>query len=144
LIILTLTIAVVHRASQALLDLNFVPLDVTLRKRLIDLLNTVVCNGKQVYTTNYLVGVGPSLPLYTAWAVLRDSLDTKVKYYLASASTEAPQQLATYDSDFGATDSGLAESWYSAISDLGLLPITAYAAVPGTTSLLTPSLPPYA
>ena len=45
-------------ASQALLDLNFVPLDVTLRKRLIDLLNTVACNNEQAYTTNYLVGVG--------------------------------------------------------------------------------------
>jgi hypothetical protein len=115
-----------------LIELNFVPLDVTLRKRLIDLLNTVVCNNRQVYTTDYLVGVGPSLPLYTAWAVARSSTDIKVKYYLASASTEAAQQLASYDTDFGATDSGLPASWHSLAPDIALLPITAYAAVPGT------------
>jgi hypothetical protein len=104
---------------------------VTLRKRLIDLLNTIQCNNRQVYTTAYLVGVGPSLPLYTAWAVARSSTDTKVKYYLSSASTEAAQQLVSYDTDFGATDSGLSESWQVAIPDLALLPITAYATVPG-------------
>ncbi|ELR22246.1 protein kinase domain containing protein [Acanthamoeba castellanii str. Neff] len=119
-------------ASQALLDLNFVPLDVTLRKRLIDLLNTVACNNEQAYTTNYLVGVGPALPLYTGWSVARSSsLDNKVKYYLASASTEAPEQLASYDSDFGASNSGVNSSWLSTIPDLAVLPITAYATVPG-------------
>lgn len=122
-------------ASQALLDLNFVPLDVTLRKRLIDLLNTVACNNEQAYTTNYLVGVGPALPLYTGWSVARSSsLDNKVKYYLASASTEAPEQLASYDSDFGASNSGVNSSWLSTIPDLAVLPITAYATVPGMTS----------
>jgi len=128
----TIALTAQHSASQALIDLNFVPLDVTLRKRLIDLLNTVVCNNRQVYTTDYLVGVGPSLPLYTAWAVARGSTDVKVKYYLASATTEAAQQLASHDTDFGATDSGLPGSRYSLAPDIALLPVTAYAAVPGT------------
>jgi hypothetical protein len=113
-----------------MIDLNFVPLDVTYRKKLIDLLATVRCNGAQAYTTNFLVGSGPSLPLYTSFAVARSSTTTKLKFYQTTANA-AKQQLITYDSDFGATNNGLSSSWVSQMRDAALLPVTVFAVVPG-------------
>jgi hypothetical protein len=113
-----------------MIDLNFVPLDVTYRKKLIDLLATVRCNGAQAYTTNFLLGSGPSLPLYTSFAVARSSTTTKLKFYETTANG-AKQQLITYDSDFGATNNGLSSSWVSQMRDAALLPVTVFAVVPG-------------
>jgi hypothetical protein len=119
-----------------MINLNFVPLDVTYRKKLVDLLSTVQCNGAQAYTTAYLLGSGPALPLYTSFAVARSSTTTKVKFFETTANA-AKQQLITYDSDFGATNNGLSNSWIKQMPDSTFLPVTAFAIVPGTYTART-------
>lgn len=107
-----------------------VPIDVSLRKNILDLFTSVRCNDEQALATSYLVGAGPSLPLYTAWAVAQSTSASTVKYFEAT-SAQAKQQLRTFDELFGATSNGLEAEWYSAIPDVALVPATIYAIVPG-------------
>jgi hypothetical protein len=113
-----------------MINLNFAPLHVTYRRKLLDLLSAVECNGAQAFSTAFLLGSGPSLPLYTSFAVARSSTTSKIKFY-DSADEVGKLQLVSYDSDFGATDSGLSSSWYNRIPDVAILPVTAFAIVPG-------------
>jgi hypothetical protein len=110
------------------------PLDVSLRKRLVSLLNTVRCNGQQAYSTAYLIGLGAPLSLITSWSVAWSSLDTKMKYYVGT-SNDAKQQLKTYDVDFGLVNDGLSEEWVGQMSDAALMPMAAYAMAPGACLL---------
>jgi ribosomal protein S27E len=107
------------------------PLDVSLRKRLVSLLNTVQCNGQQAYSTAYLVGLGAPTSLLTSWGVGWSSLETKIKYF-QSTSDSARQQLSTYDADFGVVSDGLSAESQSQMSDAVLAPLAAYAMAPGT------------
>jgi hypothetical protein len=114
------------------LEVDFVPLNVSLRKRLIDRLTSVQCNGQKAVTTPYLIGIGPALPLYTSWAVAQSGLASKVKYY-ASTSKEAKENLASHDEDFGTTNDGLSPKWLSLISDVAIMPAAVFAIAPGTS-----------
>ncbi|NEJ83950.1 hypothetical protein GR268_46760, partial [Rhizobium leguminosarum] len=87
--------------------------------------------GETAYTTSYLVGVGSPLPLMTSWGVAWSAQLTKMKYYDGTSYT-AKQQLSTNDVDFGLVSDVLSAEWHSAMSDAALMPITAYALVPGT------------
>jgi hypothetical protein len=114
----------------ALDEVDFVPLNVSLRKRLIDRLVSVQCNGQKAVTTPYLIGIGPALPLYTSWAVAQSGLSAKVKYYV-STSKEAKKNLATGDEDFGTTNDGLSARWLGVMDDVALMPAAAFAIAPG-------------
>jgi phosphate transport system substrate-binding protein len=118
------------RASVLATNSGRVPIDVSLRKNILDLFTSVRCNDEQALATSYLVGAGPSLPLYTAWAVAQSTSASTVKYFEAT-SAQAKQQLRTFDEQFGATSNGLEAEWYSAIPDVALVPATIYAIVPG-------------
>lgn len=119
-----------NRASIEATKINVAPLDVSLRERLVSLLNTVRCNGQQAYSTAYLIGLGAPLSLITSWSVAWSSLDTKMKYYVGT-SYDAKQQLKTYDVDFGLVNDGLSEEWVGQMSDAALMPMAAYAMAPG-------------
>jgi hypothetical protein len=123
-----------NRASTEATKINVAPLDVSLRERLVSLLNTVRCNGQQAYSTAYLIGLGAPLSLITSWSVAWSSLDTKMKYYVGT-SYDAKQQLRTYDVDFGLVNDGLSEEWVGQMSDAALLPMAAYAMAPGARLL---------
>jgi ABC-type phosphate transport system substrate-binding protein len=107
------------------------PLDVSLRERLIDLTSTVRCNGQQAYTTSYLVGTGTPLPLVTSWAVAWSSQESKIKFY-ESTSRVGKTLLVEGNVDFGVVSDGLSSDLIERDSDVALMPITAYALVPGT------------
>ncbi len=111
-------------------NLNFVPMSTALTETLLAQLKTVTCNGEQAYTTAYLVGFGSSLSLFPAWSVAWQSQQTLMKYY-AATSQASKQALRQYEVDFGIVSDGLTPDWYSAMPDVGLLPIIAYAFVPG-------------
>jgi hypothetical protein len=96
----------------------------------IDQLPTVRCNGEQAYTTAYLVGAGPQLPVYTSWAIARTSGTTQLKFF-ESEPTPAKKLLVTYQEDYGATSNGLSATWYSLMPDVALMPVAVYAIVPG-------------
>jgi hypothetical protein len=120
-----------YSVSEVALDeVDFVPLNVSLRKRLIDRLVSVQCNGQKAVTTPYLIGIGPALPLYTSWSVAQSGLSAKVKYYV-STSKEAKKNLATGDEDFGTTNDGLSARWLSLMNDVALMPAAAFAIAPG-------------
>lgn len=123
-----------NRASIEATKINVAPLDVSLRERLVSLLNTVRCNGQQAYSTAYLIGLGAPLSLITSWSVAWSSLDTKMKYYVGT-SYDAKQQLKTYDVDFGLVNDGLSEEWVGQMSDATLMPMAAYAMAPGACLL---------
>ncbi len=120
-----------HRASRAADSVNFVPLDVSLRKGVIDALSTMKCRGQLAFTSAYLVGSGTGLSLFTAWSVARASSTSKMKYY-ESSSEEAKRQLANYDLHYGATSNGLSTEWITQMPDVELMPSAVYALVPGT------------
>jgi hypothetical protein len=111
---------------------NYAPLDVSLRKAVIDALAGISCRGEQAYKTAYLVGAGAPIPLYTAWSVARTSATNKMKFYQTS-STEAKQQLSQYNLHFGISSNGLSEDWYTEMPDVALMPSSVYAFVPGTS-----------
>ncbi len=123
-------------SEVALDEVDFVPLNVSLRKRLIDRLVSVQCNGQKAVTTPYLIGIGPALPLYTSWSVAQSGLSAKVKYYV-STSKEAKKNLATGDEDFGTTNDGLSTRWLSVMNDVALMPAAAFAIAPGAYSFPT-------
>jgi phosphate transport system substrate-binding protein len=106
-----------------------VPIDEGLRKNILDLFPLVQCNGERALAASYLIGAGPPLPIYTAWAVAQSTSAATIKYFEA-ASTQAKQQLLTFDEQFGATGNGLEAEWYTNIPDIVLVPATIYAIVP--------------
>jgi ABC-type phosphate transport system substrate-binding protein len=128
-LLLTIVIVITDRASQEARNINVAPIDVSLRERLISLLNTVECNGKTAYETTYLVGTGTPLPLMTSWAVSWSSQLSKMKYF-EGTSSNAKQQLSSSDVLFGVVSDGLSADWYAEMSDAALMPLTAYALVP--------------
>jgi ABC-type phosphate transport system substrate-binding protein len=129
LLLTIIAIAIIDRASQEARNINVAPIDVSLRERLIGLLNTVECNGKTAYETTYLVGAGTPLPLMTSWAVSWSSQLSKMKYF-EGTSSNAKQQLSSGDVLFGVVGDGLSAEWYAKMSDAAIMPLTAYALVP--------------
>jgi hypothetical protein len=116
--------------SKAAERINVAPLDVSLRKRLIDILATVQCNGEEAYASEFLIGIGTPLPVFPAWANAWGSANRKAKYYDAS-SLQAKEDLVTYVEDFGVTSNGMAQTYYDRMPDVALFPATVFALVPG-------------
>jgi hypothetical protein len=108
------------------------PLDIGLRKKLINQLNGVQCNGQQAFTKAFLVGVGAELSLMTSWSVSWSSDQSKLKYY-QETSTVAKEQLVQYNSDFGVSVNALTDGWVQQMSDVGQIPAAAFALAPGDT-----------
>jgi ABC-type phosphate transport system substrate-binding protein len=117
-------------ADSALRKVKFAPLDTVLATKLLALMNTVQCNSEQAYVTSYIVGTGPAMPIYTSWSVAYAADDVDVKYYTDDDAT-AKQQLVDYDEDFAASSNGLAAAWRDKMPDAALMPVIAYAIVPG-------------
>ncbi|ELR24201.1 serine/threonine protein kinase [Acanthamoeba castellanii str. Neff] len=119
-----------EEASTLAITSGGVPIDVSLRKYIIDRFNDFECNGEKVASTSYLIGTGPPLPLYSAWTVAFSTAQATFKYF-SSTSLQAKEQLIAFGEQFGTTSTGLEARWYEAIDDVALLPATIYAVVPG-------------
>jgi hypothetical protein len=122
-----------HRASALAIENGAVPIDVSLRKSVIEALGSVQCNVEQALETSYLIGTGPPLPIYSAWMAAYSTAEATFKYF-ASTSRQAKQQLQSFDEHFGATGDGLEEKWYAAINDVALAPVIIYALGPGVSA----------
>jgi len=122
-------------AGQAAMNINIAPMAFTLRKRLLGLLNSVNCNGQRAYSTAHLIGSGSPLSIFSSWAVSWSVQQTRMKYYLGT-SADAKEQVSTCDVDFGVVGDGLSDQWYARMPDAGLMPVIAYALVPGTCHIL--------
>ena len=112
-------------------ETSVAPLDVGLRKKLIDLLNTVQCNGEEAFTTSVLVAAGAQLTLINTWASSWSSDQGKLKYY-DDTSANAKAQIVNYNIDFGVSGNALGDGWDQLIEDAAVLPLAALPLVPGT------------
>lgn len=108
------------------------PLDVSLRKQLLVLLNGVRCNGKKAFSSSVLVGTGGQLTLINSWATSWSTNQYKLKFYQTSAAT-AEQQLTDKNVDFGLPADVGASGWRESIADAAVLPLAAFALVPGSS-----------
>lgn len=121
-------------ARTAAFNLGVAPTDASLTKLIIDQMKRVYCNGKQAHSTSFIIGDGLSLSLLTAWTVAHSSENIKFKYYSQADGDEAKRLLTTYNIDFGVVSDRLADTWYTQMPDVVMMPLAAYAVVPGTDS----------
>jgi hypothetical protein len=119
------------RASDKVQDAYVAPIDISLRKRLISRLGTVKCNGEQAYSVSTLVGVGPSLTLFSSWSASWSGQENTMKYY-QSTSAVAKGLLDEDNEDFGVSINGLSTGWSDKTKDVDMIPAAAFAVVPGT------------
>jgi hypothetical protein len=104
---------------------------VQLANKLLNLLDSVYCNGEPAYVTSFLVGSGPAMPIYTSWSVSYSADDVDMKYYTQS-DNEAKQLLVDSSENFAASSNGLSAQWRALMPDATLMPVIAYAIVPST------------
>nr|UDO47407.1 ser/thr kinase [Pandoravirus massiliensis] len=135
-------------ATKAMTALRFAPLDSSLKKRVVDSLEKVLCNYAVSFETDFLIGYGAPLSALTAWVNLWSSTATTAGYYEA-ASADAVAVQNDYGGDFGVTilgargSTGQSASSASsnmavrrtgvdafAVQDLAVVPLAAFALVP--------------
>lgn len=116
-------------ASTVAVETSVAPLDVGLRKKLINLLNTVQCNGEEAFSTSVLVAAGAQLTLINTWASSWSSDQGKLKYY-DDTSANAKAQIVNYNIDFGVSGNALGDGWDQLIEDAAVLPLAALPLVP--------------
>jgi hypothetical protein len=109
---------------------GWAPLTIAYKKRLIDLLVLIQCQDQQALTVAYLIGTGPSLSVYTSWAVASGEQEgATIKFYLSN-SMLAKNRMATNSVDFGATSYVLSQETLHEIGeDVELFTITAFPMV---------------
>jgi hypothetical protein len=115
---------------------NVVPLDVGLRKKLINLLNDVQCNGEGAFSTSVLVSAGAQLTLMNTWASSWSSARRKLEYYQNTGAV-AKAQLASYNIDFGVSGDALGDGWDKVLQDADVIPLAALPLVPGKPPITT-------
>lgn len=94
-----------------------------MRKRLVDLLRKVTCNGRNAYNTAFIVSAGSPLSIFTSWSVGWTAGRTHAKYY-SSTSMEARTLLRRYDVDYAVTTNGLSRLEAAMMPDAVVLPLT--------------------
>lgn len=129
-------------ATKAMAALNFAPLDQSLKKRVVDSLDAILCNYAPSFETDILVGYGAPLSVMTTWVNQRPSTGTKATYYETS-SDDAVGLQSDYGGDYGVTTIGARASTASSDQlagsrrgpralpdDLSVVPLAAFALVP--------------
>ncbi|WBR14733.1 Ser/thr kinase [Pandoravirus kuranda] len=136
-------------ATKAMAALRFAPLDSSLKKRVVDSLESVLCNYAVSFETDFLIGYGAPLSALTAWVNLWSSTATTAGYY-ETPSADAVAVQSDYGGDFGVTilgargsmgqsasssspvDNNVNEAPASAfaVQDLAVVPLAAFALVP--------------
>lgn len=114
-------------ASTVATELQMAPLDPNIKKRMLDRLETIKCNGKQSYRNKFVVGYGAQVSLFNEWVPKWNSLATTIDYH-ETQSREAVDLLINYSGDFGVTVTGAEPS--PAMPDLDAVPLVAFSIVP--------------
>jgi hypothetical protein len=127
-----LTNQLTRASSLATESYGLVPIDVSLRKNLLNLFTSIRCNNATAINTAYVIGAGPPLPIFTAWAADQSTSQVVIKYY--EDTTEiASTMLYDFDEEFGTSMTGLAAQWYTSIPDIVLAPAAVFGMVPSTS-----------
>ncbi|AVK75014.1 serine-threonine kinase [Pandoravirus quercus] len=128
-------------ATKGMAALNFAPLDQSLKKRVVDSLDGILCNYAPSSGTDILIGYGAPLSVMTTWVNQRPSTGTKTTYYETS-SADAVGLQTDYGGDYGVTTIGARASTASSElfgsrrslralpDDLSVVPLAAFALVP--------------
>lgn len=128
-------------ATKGMAALNFAPLDQSLKKRVVDSLDGILCNYAPSFETDILIGYGAPLSVMTTWVNQRPSTGTKATYYETS-SADAVGLQTDYGGDYGVTTIGARASTASSElfgsrrslralpDDLSVVPLAAFALVP--------------
>jgi hypothetical protein len=127
-------VCVTIRASNLAIENGLVPIDVSLRQNLLDVFASIQCNNATAIDTDFLIGAGPPLPIFTAWTTDQSTNDVTIKYF-ESTSQQAKSQLASFDEEFGTTIDGIEAEWTTTIPDIALLPAAVFGMVPSTSPL---------
>jgi serine/threonine protein kinase/ABC-type phosphate transport system substrate-binding protein len=121
-----------QRVSDRVSTGGWAPLTVAYKKKIIDVLGTIMCDDENVLTTAYLIGEGTSRPALTDLAGQYTSATVTQKYFtsdMATAITDMREGAIDYaDLTTGVTSSQLALT-ISEVAHLDLVPILAYAAM---------------
>lgn len=120
------------QAAQVATDLGYVSLLDPYRKRFIDALGTITCQGSTVLSTAYLLGYGFSLPIFDDWVRDDSSGDFQAKYFARSDATSDSlyEDLALGDVDFGGFPTALASAT-GKMAYIKAIPVCTYSVVPG-------------
>jgi ABC-type phosphate transport system substrate-binding protein len=123
-------------ATEAMTALRFAPLDQSLKKRVVDSIDTILCNYAPSFETDYLIGYGAPLSILTTWVKQWSSAATIAAYYTTS-SADAVDLQSDFGSDFGVTLVGarstdlIGRDTRSALpADLSVVPLAGFALVP--------------
>ncbi|AGO85889.2 Serine/threonine protein kinase [Pandoravirus salinus] len=126
-------------ATKAMAAINFAPLDQSLKKRVVDSLDAILCNYAPSFETDILVGYGAPLSVLTTWANQWSSPTTKAAYYETS-SADAIGLQSDYGGDFGVTTLGAnaptvptgldQHDRRAAPEDMSVVPLAAFALAP--------------
>ena len=127
----------VCRADAALEAANFVPLTTGLSSNILNLLTTVICNNEQAFSTSYLVGMGPPLPILTSWSVSYSADNVNTKYYSTADEDDAKRALVGQEIHYAVSNDGLSTKWLQQMPDAALTPVIAYARRAGLQPAVT-------
>ncbi|QTF49759.1 putative serine/threonine-protein kinase/receptor [Acanthamoeba polyphaga mimivirus] len=116
-------------ASESAIELQFYPLDKTLQKVAIDNLYNIKCNNIPVLSQQYLIGFGAPISVMSLWPNSWTTVASTARYYSAPSS-QALELQETYGADFGITVTGVPNTYFNKMPDLGVMPLAAFTIVP--------------
>lgn len=136
------------QAAATANSLGYASLSTVFKRRLIDALGTVICNGQQSLSTAFLLGSGAPFSVMQAWAENYQADQLTVKYFAANtqagidsmaagafppltASLSPPltSHLAPGDVDFGTTSTTLTPAEQALMPDVQTAPVFGFAYV---------------
>ncbi|ELR25267.1 uncharacterized protein ACA1_290310 [Acanthamoeba castellanii str. Neff] len=99
------------------------------RRRLIDTMGTIYCNGQKAFKTAVLLGMGPPYTIYYTWVANYPSTAFKVQYTSAVSQT-AITEMAAGDIDYAAISTELTAAQKQLMPDAEGVPTIGYGILP--------------
>jgi ABC-type phosphate transport system substrate-binding protein len=107
---------------------SYVALDIAYRRKLIDTLGSITCDGLRATTSAYVIGLGGPVPVYTSWVSEYTDSSLRLKYYAGDALT-ATKYMQSGDLDFGSTVVPLSPTTLAPMPDVVAVKTCAHAYV---------------
>jgi ABC-type phosphate transport system substrate-binding protein len=108
----------------------FAPLTNPYKRRLIDEMYKITCDGRPALSTPVLIGMGEPFFVFTSWAEAFTSTSFSMKYFHATDGSATKQELAFRDIDYGVSSSALSPAQQALVPDAQGVAAIAYALVP--------------
>jgi ABC-type phosphate transport system substrate-binding protein len=99
------------------------------RRRLIEAMGTIYCNGQKAFKTAVLLGMGPPYTIYYTWVANYPSTAFKVQYTSAVSQT-AITEMAAGDIDYAAISTELTTAQKQLMPDAEGVPTIGYGILP--------------